>query len=370
MDFSNWILLNNTLTPKFLDLWYMINAVEGNDSFPNLYGVATLYLLNILSITSSNYVIWGYIFTLSTLISFGLLTTLFYLHKKNYLFVLFLFVSPPIWLLIERNNLDFLMFLLITASAIIAYLGMPIVSLIPLSISVLLKYFTLPAMGYAFFQRSSPKVQIQTIVIVILILTLALRDFFSSSDIIEQQGESRFSLSYYQSYGLAVIGWQMNEVFSINVIDQGIPYGFFGLSILIFCIVMILILVKLNIIQPEVFFDLNQKSIWYPLFIMSSLAVIPMFLIGTRYDYGMVFLIISGMSLVALTKQNTTSLKVFKFSLFLTVWSCNFPIINNSTILRHSVILSDAIINIVIAVLIIVLTKTFYEINLKKIFVN
>lgn len=256
-------------------------------------------------------------------IIFGIiLTALFYLsililvEKLNYyeaLFYSLILCSPAIMLLIERGNVDIIIFLLLFISWIIGckskrligrYLAYSIISF-----ASFLKLF--PIFGLAILLKEKRKTFIISIAI---FLTPFLIYCLSYSGELRTINKTVPVTNYY-SYGYKIIFMNLQESYS-----SLFPIGKATLIELIFFITLFLIGSKLVInslhefniwrikpFQPKTFIDPNNPNISYKLdsFRLGCGLYIGTFLLGAAHDYKLVFLLFTIPQILDCIKSNS-----------------------------------------------------------------
>ena len=248
-----------------------------------VYSIELLRILNFLQLSNINSNVLGLIFMTLTILS--LCSIFFYTKhfgKGQNLIALFAVTSPGIWLLMERGNYDELIFILtIIASAILASrfqeLGM-----ILLAMTVLIKFYTLPAFLFVIFflKHRNSKIFFGIAAIPITLYTLFLIKLVVA-----------FPSSWYVSFGLKSLGSYLdlfiNERITRNFRLPEILMTGIGLCFLLTSIVVL----KRFRLDPNISigsdFLKNRKSATYMIMLIIFLSC---FFVGMNYDYRLIFL--------------------------------------------------------------------------------
>lgn len=321
--FFDWPLVKFAkLRPQsdFIDLSAVLKSIEcmqiQNQNIPldiaykncnYLYGSKLISAGSYFNLNSSNTNIFAWVLLVLTCSMLGLLLNSTSLKPKEVMFLALVLTSPAISLLFERANIDTLVFILISLAAWLYATKWKFCSFIILSISALIKFYTLP------------------LLLLIILVNLNKRNFFVlffigiSTSIIVVTDLTR--IEKIPSYGFAQFG---ASVFSWY-------FDLLGLQInkLLWLIFGVLITVSLAICLgkiPRNFVPALDKKhnfihstatetiqIWF------SLIFLFCFLSGYNYDYRLIFLAGGGPVLLRVG----TSGKAAKFWIIifaLTLW--------------------------------------------------
>jgi hypothetical protein len=248
-----------------------------------VYSIELLRILNFLQLSNISSNVLGLLFmALTTLSLCSIFFQTKYLGKSQNLIALFAALSPGIWLLMERGNYDELIFILTIIASFILASRFQELGMILLAITVLMKFYTLPAFLLAIFflKRRNSKIFFGIAAIPIIFYTLFL---------IKQV--LNFPSSWYVSFGLKSLGSYLNffisERISKNFQLSGTLITGIGLCFLISSIV---VLKKFRLdpnIAMGVDFLKNRNS---SIYMIMLIIFISCFFWGMNYDYRLVYL--------------------------------------------------------------------------------
>jgi hypothetical protein len=268
---------------------YKVNTIpSGCGGF--VYSIELLRILNFFQLSNISSNILGVIFmVITTLCLCSIFFHIKYFGKNENLIALFAALSPGIWLLMERGNYDEVIFILtIIASAFLASKFQEF-GMILLLVTVLIKFYTLPAFLVVIFflKRRNSKIFFGTVAIPVTLYTLFL---------IKQV--VTFPSSWYVSFGLKSLGsyidFFVNERISKNFQLPGIFMTIIGLC---FLITSIVVLLKFRL-DPDIKLSADLlKDCTAATYMMMLVIFLSCFLVGMNYDYRLIYLAI----LVSLT---------------------------------------------------------------------
>lgn len=266
-------------TEKFNDSWQVLSWVDCQNGFnqsfqscSNNYGYFLIFLLKTIGLTKDAYFIFGHL----NIIIFALSIS-YLINKNNFQFInfftLLLVFSPPVLLLLERGNLDGIIFGMLVFSYFLYdkkqwHLAYAIVLL-----TSLFKFYTLPLLIYiGFFKFSSLRLKIFYRVISILTGVYLIFEVFARQVKFPKTGTIQFGMQIWEFY--------------LNKIGRDLPSSI-NLTICSLFFVFLLILTNFKKIQLRILKKPLQMDDAY----FFLLVFAPLYLVGFNYDYRLVFFI-------------------------------------------------------------------------------
>ena len=323
-DFSKWQIINfiNAQGPiiyvdthtvlLYADCFAQIgNAVfdEGSNCAGWMYGTGILRTLNFIGATHEYVALIGHFFTYSIICTF---IYYLYLARNNKLAqsALFLgFMSPPIWLIMERANFDTLIYLMVLVSAILLINKHEMLSIFCLFLSATFKFYTLPLLIIPFILSKNFKTKFISVLSLFMGATLVLLDFNRMTGVIIQAGNNHFGMKIVGNY-LGKIGIHLNN------------YNSYFLGAVLFSICIIFFFYILRKVEPFVF----QKQLFFEpmrtVFIFMSSTFLLCFVAGLSVDYRLIFYIASAPFLISILRSN---LRYFTFGVFIIGCWLSYP---------------------------------------------
>ena len=294
-EYSNrWIFLGKTEV-DFGDLGYVINCGQaispeigffsdnGCDTY--MYGSINLRIIELLNLNDFSIIVGGSIFFFFITLLFAKLVLV--LSRREITLGIFcsaIFFSPPIELILQRANLDALIFILVISSAITFSKGKKFFAMAILAICSLMKFYTLPLLIFvslftAVKLRSYRFSQIYLIaVIVIAAIDISRVPFFP------WDARNMFGIPIYAEYLSFVLEGENSHSNRILASASGL---------IIFGSILFLIhyLSKRFAIYPDksAFSRYKQRL---SIFFFSFIVFLSCFIAGLNIDYRLIFLAI------------------------------------------------------------------------------
>lgn len=160
-----------------------------------VYGRSLSVIIKILQLDSSNSNLFGYILALSGLATFtASICFLFAIKKLNtvqYLVSILILFSLPVQLLIQRANIDILIFILLLVISCYKKSN-SILPIVLISVTAIWKFYTLPLLLVYTLLYIRKRNLVITSLVVILSVILCLRDLSVVGDLIDQGGIGQF----------------------------------------------------------------------------------------------------------------------------------------------------------------------------------
>jgi len=168
-----------------------------------LYGSTLLRVLNFLGISATQTKFWGLFSGAVICISLGSLAV-FFTNKKslNLLLVGLVLSSPGLWLLIERGNIDGLIFLLLLASSILIAKGFEIPAIFLIAITALFKFYTAPLLLVLVVISRTKRARATAVILFLTVIPIIFIEYLSI--------ETNFPNTWFISFGAPSIGFWIN----------------------------------------------------------------------------------------------------------------------------------------------------------------
>jgi hypothetical protein len=262
-----------------------------------LYGSALLRILNFLGISAAETQFWGMAIGAVFCVCLGMLAAFFvssgHLNKITVGLVL---SSPPLWLLVERGNIDLLIFLLVISAAMLFARGYEVFAILLIAISALFKFYTLPLLLVLAITSNSMKSRRTSFITFLIASPLVVIDYLSIQE--------SFPSTWFISFGLPSIG------FWINVVSTELGLGWpslnfptrylFGLSFFAASIAVARIYLSKVKDQTNGKNSNDRSHSFIELvFLMIGTTFTTCYLLGMNYDYRLVFAAVSGLALLS-----------------------------------------------------------------------
>jgi hypothetical protein len=243
------------------------------------YGSLPLILLSTFRIGASQTAIVGY----SLILGFVLVTTAIAvklrLNLRNLFFLLFTLISPPILLLLERGNLDILVFLLVVASSYCLSQGKKHFALFLLILGSLLKFYTFPLLLlFLLYNFNEKHFRLSHITPVLICFFWLIRDLLSV--------EARYIEMNAASFGVSI-----PSVVFLDEDPGSLRVKF--LSSLVFFLIVFLVFQKFPTLISVETQQARMKHHFFELvlFMACSLIHVMVFSIALNFSYRLVYLI-------------------------------------------------------------------------------
>lgn len=271
------------------------------------YGSTVLKVVNFLSITSENTAFIGHFFTYLILATFVYLLHLLKHFKHAQIVMFFGFLSPSVWLLMERANFDSLIYLMIFLSALLFRKGFELTAIGLIIFTALFKFYTLPLLIILLFLTSKFHVKIINIIGLSLGTYIILGDFRLMGGMSMQAGNNHFGMKIIGNY-LGKLGVKLGTI------------EVYFLGAILFLVVIAFVMIIISRKEPQLLHNkLFSEKMEYIFIFMSSVFLIS-FSVGLSVDYRLVFYLASAPILVTLFKSRISYL--FSGSFLVGAWLC------------------------------------------------
>jgi hypothetical protein len=246
-----------------------------------IYGRTLIRILSFLHLNPTHTQIFGYAFMLILAFTISFQLNTFQLFRANpLLFIVVL--SPPVLLLAERGNFDTLVLALVVSAGLLFTKDHQLLSLIPLALATLIKFYTFPLFLILFLLNNSKSRKLATAAVALLVLAQVFVDL--------QLIQTSFPTGFSWKFGASI--WpryltQLNFSDPGELIDSIIGFIVF----LIIATVLIYLSKRLNVsVSSTAVGSFPSRIIFYLLF-GTHLSC---YFFGMSFDYRLVFFAISG----------------------------------------------------------------------------
>ncbi len=246
----------------------VFNAADGDPCTGYIYGSNLLQFLTFLNLGEIRASFFGWTFLIVLAIIFGFLTFLLKpdgLYKASYLYPIF--ISPPIFLLIERGNFDSLIFVFFFTAVILHSYGFKFISFcIILTISTW-KFYTYPLAILMLFAIKSAYLRFIGLALFFLGIIQALKDLSFIPNISVAVADGSFGVLVWDSY--------LNR---LNISSDFLSSYVFGVAALLITLSILLFFKSKIVLDTKVFSDIRAKqrfsiSLFQSSFVVFSAAI-------------------------------------------------------------------------------------------------
>ena len=331
--FSNWWILKvsglhngetfmdlrGVLLPLdcYRDIGTSIYDTTSNECGVYIYGSTLAALINFLGITASQTSFWAISFAVIFCLTLGLLSSFFITQRNtNPIIICLVLSSPGLLFLMERTNIDLIMFFLVFAACLLSLKGFNFWAILLIALATLIKFYTAPLLVAMILIGKSKRIRLFTIAVCIIVLPTIVSDYFKIKDI--PQG-------WFVSFGANFIGQYVNTFIKKFSLDLPIiELVFMYILGLAFFVLSMLLVVKFSdfhkddldsVIKNEIGKEYSEKVL---LFFGS--VFLSAYLFGMSYDYRLIFAAVSGLALMSLTPIGVSQ-KLIQGSLIIGLWS-------------------------------------------------
>lgn len=247
-----------------------------------IYSVELLRILNSFNFTREDSFFLGSLFMWSTISTLCLVFFVIKdLGKNQYAIALIACLSPGVWLLLERGNYDEVIFCLVVVAGIFMGSKRQVFGVLLLGLSVLIKFYTLPAFLIAIFMLRNRKTKK-----VFLLLAIPLSFYTLKLILLVPAFPSTWNVSFgLKSFGL-YLEFAVQRLIDIDFILPSVLTPVPGLVALIFFIIL---MVK-NEIQPSIRIGSPDKTakIGY-LYNLILVVFLSCYFAGMNFDYRLIY---------------------------------------------------------------------------------
>jgi len=272
----------------------VFNAADGDPCTGYIYGSNLLRFLTFLNFGGIRASLFGWTFLIVLAIIFGFLTFLLKpdgFYKASFLYIIF--ISPPIFLLIERGNFDSLIFIFFFTAVVLHSYGFKFISFfIILTISTW-KFYTYPLALFMLFAIKNAYLRLVGSALFFLGIIQVLKDlsFIPNISVAVADG----------SFGVQVWGSYLNRLnIPINILSSYV----FGISLIVITLCSLLFFKSKIVLDTRIFSDFGTKQRFsISLFQSSFVVFFSCYLVGINYDYRLIFLCATSIGFMLLGKD-------------------------------------------------------------------
>jgi hypothetical protein len=278
---DSWLFLS--YSDCYKDIGLEIYNINHGVCSGYIYGHSLLTILSKSGLNATNAEIFGYLFMLLISVSLGFILKHLVLAQKIFAAIL-IFASPPVMLLIERANFDSIMFVLLLISALTFYKGYVNISLFPLALASIIKFYTFPVFLIYFFLSKNLQNRIFIFIFTLISGTSIYLDLVRIKSSFPSRSNGMFGMSIWARY---LEQPAPNHVFSENITQL------IGLIIFIFLIVISLRYKKINLLLNNS--NSNPNGIYGFCFIIFFTVHFSCFCFGMSHDFRIIYLLFTTM---------------------------------------------------------------------------
>jgi hypothetical protein len=286
------------------------------------YGSTLIKFFEIVKLDSVSIAWIGLVLTILFCIGLGIIASNVGADKGFHkLFIMSVLFSPGIWLLLERGNLDILIFLLLLAGTQLFSKGNEISGILLIALAALFKFYSLPVLLTLIFITSKRITRIVGTLVTLLVVPKVFLDITSITN-------PGFPSTWYISFGIESIGLYLNlaleQVNQNTFILNGLEVKLLGYITLILAVILLSKFGKIQIkniskaleISPDfAAWSFLRNSFW--IFGTTSISC---YLAGMSYDYRLSFLAVTGLSLITLANNKKISMNRLLILLIIATW--------------------------------------------------
>jgi hypothetical protein len=286
------------------------------------YGSTLIKLFAIMKLDSIPLVYIGSGLTILFCLSLGVFTSKIATKRGQFIFVVIssLF-SPGIWLLLERTNLDILIFLMVFTGSQLFSRGNEIFGTLVIALSALFKFYTLPVLLFLLVITNKKLTKIVGFLLVSLVFSKVFFDLTSITN-------PGFPSTWYISFGIKSFGLYLNlflEHFNQNRLTlNSFGIGFLGYFLLIVALILLskfnkgIIERVINVLKVPP--DCPNLNFMKNIFWIFGSSFISCYLVGMSYDYRLSFLAVAGISFIELARYQEIRIKGLTLLLIFALW--------------------------------------------------
>jgi hypothetical protein len=293
--------------PDLLSVYSQIEASETCTGYT--YGTTLIILLSILPISMEFYIVVALALGLVGVFALGYyLSTSYEMNYWQKVLVTVAFFSPGTYLLFERGNLDFQIFLLVLMAAALMARGIYFPAYLVLLFVTLLKFYTLPLLVLFSLLAKRARDRILTTIFTSVALTWVIFDY-SRGPILHVYGPLQFGYPVLDHY----FEW-------LGISAQSIPSLIGLISPLLVWTLLVLIERKAgNLYQTKLRQSIDALQEDYA-FIFTAVTFCAMFFVGLNYDYRLMFVFLPGVALILKSNFSRGLKAALWISLLMAVW--------------------------------------------------
>jgi hypothetical protein len=294
-----------------------------------LYGRYYLNFLNFIHVHQSQRILIG-ILSFIAMVVFSI--WLIKLNKKPIdnltILIMVVFLAPGNILLVERANLDITIIFLLVAASYLIYKKREILSLLPVVVATLFKFYTLPIIIIMFFFTSKKMNK------AIYVLTFIILSIIIFKDI--KLSENNIPSGTFLTFGLSsILKWTnlyLSKIGSYEISSAS------GLLVLFVCFIVAVGYFFKKSKNSNLFSLEGQPFYLFSIFFTTYLTC---YLIGSSFDYRLFYLSISAWILLIFGKVSQNILSISILAIVLVTWCGTQFWINNSSFQNLNVLMQS-----------------------------
>ena len=294
-----------------------IYDTTSNECGVYIYGSTLAALINFFGITPSQTSFWAISFIVIFCLTLGLLSSFFTTQSNtNPIIICVVLSSPGLLFLIERTNIDLIMFFLVFAACLLDLKGFSFWAILLIALATLIKFYTAPLLIAMILMSKSRKIRLFAIAVCLIVIPTIISDYFKLKDI--PQG-------WFVSFGANYIGHYVNTFTKkFNLDLPTIELTFMYISGLIVFVLNVLLVSKFSEFHKNglssAFTNKIGKEYSEKVLLFFGSVFLSAYLFGMSYDFRLIFAAVSGLALMSLTPAGVLQ-KLTQGSLIIGLWS-------------------------------------------------
>jgi hypothetical protein len=269
---------------RFSDCYKLIQTKVYLDTGPcpgYLYGRPLLHFINFIGVSQSNAQVIGYLLMLTLVLIFAWVRADIQDTVPLYL-LLFIMASPPVLLLAERANFDIVIAMLIIVSCKLFYHNLRYLAYLFTGITLVFKFYTAPVMLFFLLLDKNNLRRVIGFILLIICTNSAVADIRMTRTPYPDGAPAQFGFSVWSKYfDLTDRKW-FNPATAVSI-------DIFILVIAAFTLFVFWKFSGLKFIENK----FEELSYLHILFLAMTLIHVSCFILGTSYDYRLIYLIIA-----------------------------------------------------------------------------
>jgi hypothetical protein len=291
-------------------LFSIYSQIESSDTCAGFnYGTTLLILLSIFPINGEFYVAAALsIGVLAVFVLGYFIATTYNMSFWQKVLVSAAFFSPGTYLLLERGNLDLMIFLLIVTAAVFLGRGAFFSAYFVVIFATLLKFYALPLVIVVALFSNTMRQRILTAVLTLFTFTWVLVDF-SRGHILSVYGPVQFGYPVLDHY-FEWLGLSLQPLPSV--------IGFFAP----WFVWALLVLIERRLgkgFQTKLTQSITNLQGDYA-FLFTAITFCAMFFVGLSFDYRLIFLALAGVGLILKSSSSRNAKVALWVSLLIALW--------------------------------------------------
>jgi len=296
---NSWIAIRGSEKKgaRFRDLDSVISSAEcysivGNKVFSSdnlscggyLYGSKLLNFLNVVNVKTDDVFFLGYLNLVSISVTFAVFIILFHdLLKLDYAILASFVLSPPIWFLIERSNIDSFIFFLLSISFIFLIKQFYLLPIGLISLTVLFKFYTFPVLICLLIFRMHIFTRLVLVISILVTFLAIVRDLILI--------DSQIPFTTYTSFGLPAPGIYLERVFAHFSLGEITRIQIYIVGIFLYMLFTFIIWRNLPMDLFTGYTLAESRNLYIRQLVITTFGTVHVtcYILGMNYDYRLIF---------------------------------------------------------------------------------